>query len=165
MTASILGAVGIAVNVIIYQQKSGKKLLAFKLVSDVMWALHYLLLNAYSACAIAAIGIFREGVLFYNQGKARSRNKLWLTLFLVLSSVSAAVTWKGIFSVLPAFASILSVFSFWRGNPKLTRILAFPISASMLAYDVFWLSYMGIASEIFTLISAAVGVIRNRKKS
>ena len=158
----IFGALGVAANVIIYQQKNGKKLLLWKLLSDILWMAQYLFLGAFSGAAIAAIGIIRESV-FLNQSKKWAQSKGWLLLFLALSVASAAFTWKSVVSILPAFASVLSVFSFWKNRPTLARNLAFPISASMLTYDIFCGSYLGIVNEIFTLFSAFIGVLRNRK--
>ena len=162
--ALTLGALGIAANVIVYQQKSGKKLLWWKFISDIIWMLQYLALNAISGAAVAMIGILRETV-FLNQHRKWAQGKGWLLVFFILSIISAILTWKNIFSVLPALASVLSVFSFWRNKPSLSRALAFPISFSMFTYDVFCDSYMGIANEIFTLISATVGILRNRTKT
>ena len=163
LTAMIFGALGVAANVIIYQQKSGKKLLFYKLVSDVLWMCHYLCLSALSGAAIAAIGIIRETV-FLNQERKWAQGKIWLLLFVILSLISAVFTWKSPFSLLPAFASVLSVFSFWKNKPELARALAFPISGSMLTYDIFCSSYLGIANEIFTLGSAVVGIFRHKEK-
>lgn len=162
MLSNLFGALGIGANAIIYQQKSGKKLLLFKLISDILWASHYFLLNANTAAAAGIIGIFRETV-FYNQDKKWAKSKLWLVFFQICSIVSAFLTWKSIFSILPAVASVISVFSFWKNNPKLSRILAFPMSAAMLTYDITCLSYMGIVNEVLSLLSAAAGIIRFSK--
>lgn len=159
MISNITGALGIGANVAVYQQKSGKKLLISKLISDFLWAFHYFSLNATSAAAIAVIAIFRE-TIFFNQDKKWAKSKLWLIFFLLCSVVSAVLTWRGVISTLPAIASILSVLSFWKGSPRLTRYLAFPISACMLSYNIFYHSYMGIVNEVLTLFSAAFGVIR-----
>lgn len=159
MLAFIVGALGVGANVFIYQQKGSKQLLLAKFVSDILWAMHYLLLNAYSAMAVAIIGIFRESI-FMNQHRKWARSKWWLVFFLVCSVTSAVFTWKSVFSILPAVGSVLSVISFWRNQPNLTRYLAFPISLCMLIYDVTCYSYAGIINEIFTLVSATVGVIR-----
>ena len=67
-------------------------------------------------------------------------------------------------NLLPATASVLSVFSFWRAKPKLSGILAYPISLCMLTYDIFIFSYMGIANEIFTLLSTTVSIAINQKR-
>lgn len=156
--AMIMGALGIVANVLIYQQKTGKKLLVYKLISDVLWALHYALLGAWAGMAVAAIGIGRETV-FFHQDKKWAKGGWWLLFFLVCAWLSSALTWQSAFSILPATASTLSVISFWRNQPSLSRALAFPISACMLTYDITCLSYMGMANEIFTLTSALIGVI------
>ncbi|MBP3375532.1 MAG: YgjV family protein [Clostridia bacterium] len=158
ITALVVGALGICANVFIYQQKSSKHLLVYKLISDVIWAVHYLLLGGYSGMAVACIGIVRESI-FLNKKHKWAQSNLWLLLFVLLSIGSAALTWKSPLNLLPATASVLSVFGFWRANPKLSRALAYPISICMLTYDIFILSYMGIANEIFTLLSTTVAIV------
>ena len=156
--ASLVGALGIGANVLIYQQKTGKNLLIYKLISDILWATHYLILGGFSAFAIACIGIVRESI-FLNQKHKWAQSRIWLLVFVLLSLVSAALTWKTLMNLLPAIASVLSVFGFWRNNPTLSKILAFPISLCMLTYDLYIMSYMGIANEAFTLLSATISVI------
>ena len=158
ITASLVGALGIGANVLIYQQKTGKNLLIYKLISDIFWALHYLLLGGYSGFIVACIGIIRESV-FLNQKHKWAQGKRWLIVFATLSVVSAIFTWKNPMNLLPMVASVLSVFGFWRQNPTLSKILAFPISICMLTYDLYVMSYMGIANEVFTLVSAMISVI------
>lgn len=155
----LAGILGISVNVIIYQQKKNKKLLFYKLISDFLWLLHYLLLGACSGAWIAAIGIFRETV-FINQDKKWAKGNYWLLIFIACSIISSVFSWKGIFSLLPAIASVLSVISFWRNKPKLTRFLALVISSCMFTYDLVCGSYMGIANEVFTTASAIFGILR-----
>ncbi len=155
--ASLVGVLGIGANVLIYQQKTGKNLLIYKLISDILWATHYLILGGISAFAIACIGIVRESI-FLNQKHKWAQSNLWLLLFVLLSVGSAIITWKSLMNLLPATASVLSIFGFWRAKPKLSRILAYPISLCMITYDIFILSYMGIANELFTLLSTTVAI-------
>jgi hypothetical protein len=152
------GALGIVANILIYQQKSGKKLLVYKLISDILWAAHYLLLGGISAFFIACISTIRESI-FLNQKKKWARSRLWLVLFILLSIGSAAIVWKTAANLLPTIASILSVLSFWRNNPTLSKFLAFPISICMLIYDIYVASYVGIINEVFTIVSASVSFI------
>ena len=162
MAASVFGFLGIGANIVIYQQNNGKKLIIFKLISDIIWAVHFLLLNANSAAGAAVLGIFRE-IVFFNQDKKWAKSKSWLIFFLGCSIAVAILTWKNIFSLYPAVASALSVISFWKKNPKLSRGLVFPISACMLIYDITCGSYFGIVNELLTLTSASIGIIRHLK--
>lgn len=158
----LLGGCGILANFLIYQQKDRETLLLTKLIADCLWTAHYALLGAWSGCAVCGIGIIRESI-FLNAHKKWASGKKWLLLFLILSIFSAIVTWKNPFSLLPAIASALSVFSFWKGEPKLTKYLSFPISACFMTYNIACLSYTGIINETFVLISTVIGVIQMKK--
>lgn len=71
---------------------------------------------------------------------------------------------SNIFGML-GICSAVSVISFWIGNPRLSRILSYPISACMLTYDVACGAVFGIVNELFTVISSIIGAIRlDRKK-
>lgn len=162
--SNIFGFLGICSTVIIYQQKNRKALLVCKLLSDLIWFLHYLFLGAYSGAAIAAIGAFRE-LVFVNREKRWGRSMLWLPFFIIVSVVCTVLTWKSVFSVFTCVASCLSVIGFYIGKPRLSRILSFPISACMLTYDIASRSIAGIVNEIFAITSSIVGLlILDRKR-
>ena len=163
MFAMLIGALGVGANCIIYQQKSGKKLLLWKLISDVLWFLHYLFLKAYSGSAVALIGVFRE-CIFYNENKKEKKNIFYPILFILITIASAILTWKNITGIFPMCASVMSIISFWKANPKFARIIAYPISGLMLSYNIGCMSYMGIISEIMTLIATTVAIIRMSRK-
>ena len=164
MLSTIFGVLGMATTVLIYQQKTRKGLILSKLLSDVIWFLYYICLSAYSGAAIAVIGMIRE-LVFINREKKWAKHPIWLVFFLVLSFVSAIITWKNIYSILPCIASAISVVSFWIGNPRLSRKLSYPISACMLTYNITSVAIIGVINEIFTVISSIIGTIRlDRKK-
>ncbi len=161
LTASyICGFLGITSTAIIYQQKNRTGLLFSKLLSDIIWFLHYAFIAAYAGAAIAVIGFVRE-IVFMNRNKKWARSWLWLVLFLALSALAGIFTWKNIFSIFPCIASMLAVVSFWIGSPKLSRILSFPISVLMLVYDISYLAFMAIINELLTVISSVVGIVRH----
>ena len=157
----IFGACGIISNFLIYTQNERRKMLFNKLVADCFWTLHYFMLGAWSGGAVCAVGILRESV-FINSDKKWAKGKKWLIVFLVLSACGTALTWKNWFCILPALASAISVFSFWKGNPCLTKKLAFPISVSFLTYDIYCRSYTGTVNELFVLTSVFISGIKKR---
>ena len=155
----IFGILGIVCNFLIYQQPTRRRLLSVKLSADTVWTLHYLSLFAFSGAGVCAIGILRETV-FLNEKRKWAQGKRWLLLFLLLSILSAILTWKNNFSILPTLASALSVFSFWKGDPHLTRLLSFPISACFLTYNISCGSYLGILNEIIVLSATVIALVR-----
>ena len=160
----IFGTIGIAFNFSIYQQKTRKKLLLTKLIANCCWTLHYAFLSAWSGAAICSIGVLRESV-FLNNHRKWAKSKLWLLLFVILGVVSAVLTWENPYSILPLVASVLSIYSFWRGNPTLTKILSLPISTCFLTYNIAFGSFIGIANEIFVLASTMIALIKICRKT
>ena len=160
--AWIFGIGGIVANILIFQQKNRKNLLRTKLLADISWTIHYSFLSAWSGAAVCGIGIIRESV-FLQKPRKWANSPLWLILFFLCSLVSAVLTWKSPFSILPAVASMLSILSFWIGKPKLSRWLQIPISLSFFTYNVTVFSVTGIINELLTMISIAIAFWRLSK--
>ena len=156
--AQIIGFAGIAANALIYQQNSRLEILRMKLISDLLWAIHYFLIGAYSAAAIACIGIMRE-IVFIKRKRLSS-----LIIFLILSFGSAILTWNGYSSLLPSIASAASVISFYIGKSEITRIMSFPISGCMGTYSALTGSVAGVVNELLTVTSSIVALARSRGK-
>lgn len=158
----IIGAVAIATSVLIYQQKDRRRLLLCKGVTDVLWIGHYLMLGGYTGAAVTGISLVR-GIVLYN---AKTKNRFILLCFMAASVICTAITWNDAYSLFPAAASLTSVFSFWLGIPKISRIMSFPISACMLTYGVHNGSVTVMINEILVMLSSALGLLfvdRNRK--
>ena len=160
----IIGFIAIGVNLIIYQQKNEKNLLIWKLSSDILWLVHYILISANAAAAIAVVSSVREIVLL-KSGDSLALKKKWMVIFIVFSVVSGLLTWKGVFSVFPCVASVLANISFCLSIPMLSRIMSFPVSVCMLTYDIFSGSISGIVNEAFTIISSIIGIYVNDRTS
>lgn len=158
-TALIVGIIAVMVNTFIYWQTKRKTLLLTKLLSDSLWTAQYALLKGYTGAAIALIGVIRS-IVFLNEGKKWANGKKWLVVFLVLSLLSGFFTFKSLVSLLPICASLFAVLSFWQKNPALTRFLSFPIAISMLIYDIFIGSVMGIVNESMVIISSFAAIIK-----
>ncbi|MBQ9915213.1 MAG: YgjV family protein [Clostridia bacterium] len=158
VVAHIFGFCGIIVNALIYQQNNRQKLLRTKLLSDILWAIHYASIFAWNGALTCCISTMRE-IVFMNKEKKWAKSKLWLVFFILCAIISAILTWNGIISIFPTIASVVSVFMFWIGDPRLTRLCQLPISSGFLLYNVYCMSYMGIVNECFSLLSIIMVLI------
>ena len=156
----IFGVVALSCSFIIYQQKTRKRILSFKLLQDVCWCLHYLLLGAFSAAATSAICTTRS-IVYFNNDKKFFASKIWLFLYVGLYAASAILTWQSIFSIFPATSSIISTFGFWLKNPKHTKIFAIFASTCSLIYNITVAHspsvYIAVA---FSITSAIISIVR-----
>ena len=163
--SDVLGIVGILFTIILYQQKSRKSLLVYKLIIDVVWLGHYAFMGAYSGAVVCVIAALRE-LIFVKRDPRNKKGIVWLPIFIIVAIVSTVFTWNNALSILTCIASCLAVVSFFIGKPRLSRLFVFPISSCMLTYDIAFGSIPGIVNECFAIGSSAVGIfLHDRKKS
>lgn len=160
----LIGVVATVLCFMIYQQKSRKQILFVKMLADLTWLLHYFFLGAYSGVAICIISITRA-IVFLNPEKKWANKRVWVPIFILMAFVMGYLTWGGVFSLFPMLASLISIVSFAQNKPKVTRFLAFPVSASLLIYDFHIVSIPGIINESAVIISSFIGILRYDKKT
>lgn len=157
--ANVFGVLGILTTVIIYQQKKNRNMLIWKLITDTIWVIHYLMLQANSVAVVTIVAIARSVILLC-QNHAWARHKAWLWIFLASSLLLSILAWKDWTSSLVMIGSLACIIAFWIGNPKITRIISIPAAAMFLTNVALNGSLWGTLCESFLLISAIVGVIR-----
>jgi hypothetical protein len=163
IVAEIIGCIAVAISVLIYQQKTEKNLLWYKGIADSLWVIHYIIIGGYTGAAISGVSVIRGIVLSLNAYRGFKSKRIWL-LFMLVSLVCTAITWQSVFSIFPAVASLLAVISFWIGNPKILRIMSFPISACMMTYGIYNGSVAVIISESLVMISSGFGLLTKDRK-
>ena len=162
--AQILGVVGIAMSFFIYIARKRSSILLCKFSSDVIWALHYFLIGAYSGCALNVLAMARETV-FYNKHKKWASSRFWLYLFVGLTLFfGSVITWDGPASLLPAIGSVCAVISFWCTKPINIRLLAIPAQGLWIIYNVIYLSRPGAISSSLSLLSVFLGLFRDLRE-
>lgn len=163
LAGEILGCAAVAASVVIYQQKSRERLLIWKAIADVLWIAHYLMLGGYTGAAVTCVALVREAV-FFRSDRYSKMGKMILVCFLCISVISSVLTWGSVFSIFALLGSLMSIISFWIGEPKLSRIMAFPISACMLTYGVSNGSAAVLINELLVMTSSVIAIVRNRKR-
>ena len=159
----IIGYAAVVCSVLIYQQRSGKGLLKYKASADVLWIIHYLFIGGYTGAAVTGVALVRE-LVFYKGNRQGRKGWLVLVAFLCAGIVCAIVTWQNVFSLFAMAGSLLSVFSFWLGKPKVSRLLVFPISGCMLTYGIANGSDAILVNEILVILSSILGMVRLDRK-
>lgn len=154
----IIGFAAMAVSVLIYLQRRRRNILALKLTTDVLWAMHHLLIFSYSAAATTTIAIFRE-IVFYNYDKKWAKSKWWGIGFSMAFILASLLTWKDAFSIIPAFGTILTTIAFGNKNMTITRIFASLASVGMMIYGLHYNSVPTVINECLTQLSVAVSFV------
>lgn len=159
LLVDILGALGVITTVLVYQQKTAKRQLIWKMTTDIVWTGHYLALGAFSGMVTTGVAVLRS-VVFLNKERKWAQSKLWLYIFLAASIGFSAAAWEGPRTLLTLIPSVACIIAFWIGNPMVTRLVSIPAGSMFLVYTILCHSMAGIVCEIFLVASAIVGVIR-----
>lgn len=157
--AKAIGLLGFIATILIYQQKNKHNTLLWKMITDLLWIVHFLLVGSMTTVATTSVAVFRSFV-FMNDKKKWAQSKLWPLAFCVLNVISGLLVWEGPISLLPMTGSLVCILAYWIGKPKLVRLASLPAGILYLAYMLIKLDFEGILNETFIILSALVGLIR-----
>lgn len=156
-----IGYIAMAVSVMIYFRRRRKDILIMKLITDVLWAMHHLLILSYTAAMTTSMAIFRE-IVFYNYDKNWAKSKWWRVGFSALFVAAALFTWKDYFSIVPAVSSVLTTVAFGSKKLSFTRTFAFAASVGMMIYGIHYNSTATVINECMTEFSIIASVFVSR---
>lgn len=158
ITAQIFGAIGSGLTIIAGQMKDKKKYLSFYLLSYIFFIISLVLLNAFAGAINTAIMAILTIVFSKLQNK---KVPVWLILiFVVLVALGNIITYKNIFSLLPAIASYIYFFILLLNNMKIVRKLTVILRALWMIYDFISKAYATFVLDIFSFISSIIAVFR-----
>ena len=154
-----IGFVATGLQIGSFQCKRSRKLSFMQLCGNTAFLLHMFMLGAYSGCVSLLISVIRNFILTSRRPWAYWKG--WPWLLVAANLVGAALTWESIFSVLPCIAVVSLTIAGWSRNGKKIRIANLCVaSPSWLIYEFDTGSYSGIVTELFTLGSVGISVLR-----
>lgn len=164
----LFGILGMAMNILSYQGKSQRSIMTMQFFGSVFFAVNLFMLNAMSGCLLNIVGIARA-IVYANKDKIK-RIKIFNVGFVVLYLLSYVMVFtvfkkefnlfNGIIEFLPIIAMTCTTISFSSAKPKIIRRMMFISSPFWLTYNSINMSIGGILCEIFSIISAFIGVFR-----
>ena len=142
-------------------QRSIKRVLWIQNLSQAIYCLGAVFLNAYSACAQNLVSILRNLVAIC---KISSK---WLEWSLTILGVALGLAFnnRGWVGLLPVIANLQYTLVIFR-YPDRQRALKISFLISVLSFAVFnivlW-NFVGVASDLFVSITTAIMLIRDKK--
>ena len=159
----IIGFAAVGISVFVFQQGTMKRMSAFKLICDILWTLHFLLIGAYTGMVTTTIAILREILLINRKKVPKTDNRIFLFPFCVCFFLAGFITWKNVFSVLPVCASCIATVAFGKKDTAASRKLSLLVSFLMMVYGISVISFSTILNEILTVSSILVSFVRDKK--
>ena len=146
----------LSITALLYTKK--KKVMQIQMISNIMFTLQYIVLNAKSAAFVAAIAILR--CYFFSNNKLKIEK---LTFLISLALISGIISYDGTFiSLIPIINSIICILGASMKNVKNYKIIYASCSAIWIYYNYMVGAYIVIISNIFEIITAIIGYKRHK---
>ena len=163
LIGQLFGIFAIILGFISYQVKTQRQILFMQSAVGAVFCIHYCLIGAYPAMAMNGINIIRNVAYDYRTRKGIS-SKLIPIVFVIIQIIMCILTWNEWYSVFVLLGIGINTYCMSFSDPQNVRKSVIVTSPLVLTYDIFAGSVGGSIYESVALVSAAIGVIRHRKK-
>ena len=158
-----LSVIAVIIGFISFQMKTDKQVLTFQTVVTILFTAHYILLGAYDAAVLNAVGIIRNFV-YYNKDKKFYSPKIFPALFAVIMVVLGLFSWENWSSVLVITGLAINTVFLSCKNPQYLRKSILVTSPMVLVYNILKFSIGGMIYESVVIVSSIIGIIRYKEK-
>lgn len=158
-----LSVIAVVVGFISFQMKTDKEVLTLQTVVTVLFAVHYIMLNAYDAAVLNAVGIIRNFV-YYNKDKKFYSPKIFPALFAIIMVVLGALSWENWSSILVITGLAINTVFLSCKNPQNLRKSILVTSPMVLLYNILKFSIGGMIYESVVIVSSAIGIFRYKER-
>lgn len=157
------GILAIILGFVSYQVKTQRQILFMQSMVAVTFCIHYFMIGAYSAMAMNGVNIVRNAAYDYRNKKG-IESKLIPIGFVIIQAVMCALTWEAWYSVFVLIGICINTYCMSFKSAQNVRKSIVVTSPFVLTYDIFARSIGGSIYESVALVSAVIGIIRNRRK-
>ncbi len=155
----VIGYIGLSCSVIAFQCKEHKKVMIFRTLNEMFFAVQYFFLESYTGVAMNLIGSARN-MIFARRVEKEKSTTMWQILFSIIFIVMGLITSKGLISIMVIIAKVVTTIAYSMKNTKYIRLLTLPTSICWLIYNIACNSSAGILCEAFTICSIITSIIR-----
>ena len=162
--------VGLADLLYVFSMLTKKKLglLLFLLFSDILFALHYLCLNALTGCITIFIDVaFLIATFLIEKFGNKKYTPIAVALAMLGTIITCIFTWIGPISLLPLFSMLIYLAGMIFSNIVFVKLGAMCRNILNIVYMILIASYVGAGLEFVLMVSAITGIIiniKNKKK-
>jgi len=161
--AQIFGLISIILNIVVVQFNTKEKMLIAMIISNLVVAIQFFLLNAITGGIISLINVIRC-IVFYLFKKNKKKPSLHvLFIFEIIVVVSGMMSWQNIWSILPIIATATYTYGIWQDDILKIKYISAIIGGEWAIYDIFVKAYVGFIQGVIQVISSIIAIIRYKK--
>ena len=157
----LIGVLAFCVLVLSFYNKNSKTIIAYQIVSNFAYTVHYFLLGALSGAFISFIGIFRNIAVI----KVNNHKKALVIIVIGLYLLVTLIFYEGIYSLFPLVANSVYLITMIKGTKKSLLIGGIISPIMWSTYGIFVGSYASAITEAILLVSNSIQMMKLVKKS
>ncbi len=159
MLIQAIGYIGLIFAIIAFQCKIHKKVMIYRTLNEMFFAVQYFLLGSYTGVIMNLVGSVRN-LTFAKYVETGKSTKALQVLFCIAFVVLGISTSKGLVSIMVILAKIITTIAYSMKNTTYVRLLTLPTNICWLVYNIVYSSSAGILCELFTISSIVTAIIR-----
>lgn len=161
--AQLFGVISIVLNIMIVQFKTKEKMLIGMIISNLVVAMQFFLLNAITGGVISLINVIRCIVFYLFKKKNRKPSLFILITFELIVVASGIISWQNIWSLLPIIATATYTYGIWQDDVLKIKYISAIIGFEWSIYDIIVRAYVGFIQGIIQVVSAIIAIILYKK--
>ena len=156
-----IGAIGYTALALSYYRKKKIDILFMQIIAYIFFSIHYYLLDAITGTMCNLLGLIAITFIYLvEKKKDLKRRNIFILGIIPILVLIALLTYENMYSILPIFASVLSLISFLTDEENTIRGIGIISAISWLIYAIIYKSYVAIVFEIITVIATLVAFIK-----
>lgn len=145
--------------------KNKKGLVFYLIISDILFASHYLCLGGYTGAATIFVDVVYLALIYLLEKKDKTKYNVYVTIgAMVVTVLLSILTWNTALSLLPMFSMLIYLTTMIFSNVVIVKTGALVRNTLNVIYMFILASYFGAGLEICLMISAIVGIVLNLKE-
>lgn len=149
--------------------KNKKGLVFYLIISDILFASHYLCLGAWTGAVTIFVDVVYLVIIYILEKKNKTKYNLYVTLCAMAIIVALSIiTWDTALSLFPMFSMLIYLSTMIFTNVVIVKTGALVRNTLNVIYMFILMSYLGAGLEICLMISSIIGIIlnvRNKKET
>lgn len=144
--------------------KKKKNIVFFLIISTILFATHYMCLNAWTGAAIGCVELIFLILMYLLESKNKTKyNALLCVATMIISIVLSVLTWNTWISALPMLAMVIYLTGLIFSNVILVKVCTFIRLTLNGIYMLLLKSYFGAALSIVILVFTIIGIVNDYK--
>lgn len=155
----LIGFLALGCSLLSFQFKKHNRILLFRTASELIFALQYILLGAWTAAIMDGISVVRNMLYTSLVKKNRSTTPV-IVVFSIFVVATGLIALDGIISLLPIISKLLTTVSYGMKKEKWLRFITLPSCIFWIIYNGFVGSWAGILADSLTLVSLLIAIYK-----